>query len=328
LARLDELRFMARIAQRYYADGQRQPEIARNLSISQATVSRMLKRARDEGIVRISVSAPRGTYPDLEAALRDRFPISEAIVVDCAEDTDGAIMARIGEAAAHLLETTMNNGEVIGISPWSQTILRMIDNVHPMSQRRARLVIQLAGGRGNPSVEKHATHLVTRLARLTNAEPVILQTPSLAASRDARLVLVGDAFVREAMDQFDAVTLAFLGLGAVEPSDMLAESGNVFSAVELRELEERGAVAEIGHRFLDVAGDPVITPLDDRVIGIDLDQLRRIPRVVALAGGIKKTRAIEAAMKSGVIDALVTDRFTAARLASRDEDLHAWDGDR
>lgn len=319
---------MARIAQRYYAEGQRQSTIAQDLSVSQATVSRMLKRAREEGVVRISVSAPRGTFPQLENALRVRFGISEAIVVDCSEDIDGAIMARIGEAAAHLLETTMSDGEVIGISPWSQTILKMIDNVHPLSQRRAHMVIQLAGGRGNPNTEKHATHLVTRLARLTNAQPIILQAPSLAAARDARLVLVSDSYVREAMDQFGAITLAFLGLGAVEPSEMLAESGNVFSAVELAQLEERGAVAEIGHRFLDAEGNSVITPLDERVIGIGLDQLRRVPRVVALAGGKKKTQAIEAALKSGVIDVLVTDRFTAARLAGDAEDLGAWDEDR
>jgi len=319
---------MARVAQRYYSDGQRQSGIAKDLSVSQATVSRMLKRAREEGIVRISVTAPRGTYPRLETALRSNYGVSEAIVVDCSEDNDGAIMARIGEAAAHLLENTMSDGEVIGISPWSQTILKMIDNVHPLNHRQARMVIQLGGGRGNPKVEKHATHLVTRLARLTNAEPVILQTPSLAASREARLVLVSDSYVREAMDQFDTITLVFLGLGAVEPSDMLAESGNVFSATELKQLEQRGAVAEIGHRFLDAAGRPVVTPLNDRVIGIELDQLRRCPRVVALAGGKKKTHAISAALRSGVIDVLVTDRFTAARLVGADQDLRAWDEDR
>ncbi len=328
MARLDELRFMTRVAQRYYAEGQRQSEIARDLAVSQATVSRMLKRARDEGVVRISILSPRGTYPELEAALRKRFSISEAIVVDCYDDIDGAIMARIGEAAAHLLETTLSDGEVIGISPWSQTILQMIDNVHPLNQRRAKLVIQLGGGRGNPNVEKHATHLVTRLARLTNAEPVMLQTPSLAASREAKLVLMGDTFVREAMEQFDLITLAFLGIGAVEPSDMLAESGNVFSEVELHQLEGRGAVAEISHRFLDADGRSVITPLNERVIGIDLEQLRRIPRVVALAGGKKKTQAIAAALRSGVIDVLVTDRFTAARLIGEEADLRTWDGDR
>jgi DNA-binding transcriptional regulator LsrR (DeoR family) len=319
---------MARVAQRYYAEGQRQSAIAEDLSVSQATVSRMLKRARDEGIVRITLMSPRGTYPDLEIALRNEFSLSEAIVVDCAEDNDGAVMARIGEAAAHLLETTLSDGEIIGISPWSQTILKMIDNLRPVSQRRARTVIQMLGGRGNPNVQKHATHLVTRLAGLTAAEPVILQAPALAASRDAKLVLVSDGFVREAMEQFDTITMAILGVGSVEPSEMLAQSGNIFSEVELKQLEDRGAVAEISHRFLDEDGGAVDTPLNDRVIGIELEQLRRIPRVVALAGGRQKTRAIRAALRSGVIDVLITDRFTAARLVGDEADLREWDLDR
>lgn len=314
MSRLDELRFIARIAQRYHVDGHRQSEIARDLGLSQATVSRMLKRAHEEGIVRISISAPPGTYPDLESAIRERFGVSEALVVDCAEDNVGAVMSRIGEAAAHFLETTIQDDEIIGVSSWSETILRMIDNVHPMKSGKAKYVIQTLGGIGNPNVQKHATNITTRLAHLTGAEPMILNAPAVAASREAKLVLLGDSFVRETMDQFENITLAIVGIGAVEPSTMLAQSGNIFSERELDQLMERGAVAEIGQRFLDAGGQPVETSLSDRVIGMGLDQLRAVPRVVALAGGQKKSAAISAVLKSGVLDVLITDKFTARRL--------------
>jgi DNA-binding transcriptional regulator LsrR (DeoR family) len=77
---------------------------------------------------------------------------------------------------------------------------------------------------------------------------------------------------------------------------------------------ERGAVAEIGQRFLDTEGQPVVTSLTERVIGMGLGQLRAVPRVVALAGGQKKSAAISAVLKSGVLDILITDKFTAQRL--------------
>ncbi len=314
MSRLDELRFMTRVAQRYYVDGQRQSAIAKDLSISQATVSRMLKRAHDEAIVRISLTAPHGTYPQLEASLRDKYGIAEAIVVDCSEDRAGAVISRIGEAAAHLLETTIQNEEVIGISSWSQTIVKMIDNVHPMSQGKAKSVVQTLGGIGNPNVQKHATQVTTRLAQLTGAESIILQAPAVAASREAKIILLGEKFVREATEQFENITLAFIGIGAVEPSDMLAQSGNIFSEAELKELSKQGAVAELSQRFLDTDGKQVLLPLNERVIGMSLEQLKGVPRVVALAGGQSKTQAIDATLKSGVIDTLVTDKFTAERL--------------
>lgn len=316
MSRLDELRFMTRVAQRYYVDGQRQSAIAKDLSMSQATVSRMLKRAHEEGIVRISLTPPNGTYPELEAGLREKYGISEALVVECSEDREGAIISRIGEAAANFLETTIQNNEVIGISSWSQTIVKMIDNVHPMTQGKAKAVVQTVGGIGNPNVQKHATHVTTRLAQLTGAESVVLQAPAVAASKEARIILLGEKFVREATEQFDNITLAFIGIGAIEPSQMLAQSGNIFSEPELKQLTEQGAVAEMSLRFLNAEGGQVITPLNDRVIGMSLDQLNNVPRVVALAGGKAKSQAIDATLKSGVIDILVTDRFTAERLVT------------
>lgn len=316
MSRLDELRFMTRVAQRYYVDGQRQSAIAKDLSMSQATVSRMLKRAHEEGIVRISLTPPNGTYPELEAGLREKYGIAEALVVDCSEDRDGAIISRIGEAAANFLETTIQRNEVIGISSWSQTIVKMIDNVHPMAQGKAKAVVQTLGGIGNPNVQKHATHVTTRLAQLTGAESVLLQAPAVAASKEARIILLGEKFVREATEQFDNITLAFIGIGAIEPSEMLAQSGNIFSEPELKQLNEQGAVAEMSQRFLNADGGQVITPLNDRVIGMSLEQLNNVPRVVALAGGKSKSQAIDATLKSGVIDILVTDRFTAERIVA------------
>ncbi|WP_116087045.1 sugar-binding transcriptional regulator [Tropicimonas sp. IMCC34011] len=314
MSRVNELRMIARVAQMYHVEGQRQADIAKHLRMSQATVSRMLKRAQVEEIVRTTVVSPSGTYAELEAGLRERFGLSEAVVVECSEDRDGAIMARIGEAAAHFLEATLQSGEVIGVSSWSETILRMVDNIHPMKAGKAKYVVQMLGGMGDPAVQTHANHLTTRLAKLTGAEAHLLSAPGVAPSREAKLVFLGDAFVRETMELFDRITLAIVGIGAVEPSSMLARSGNVFSSRELADVEEAGGTGDMSLRFFDTSGGLVKTPLDDRVIGITLEQLSHVDRVVALAGGRSKTAAIDAALRTGVVDLLITDKFTAERL--------------
>jgi DNA-binding transcriptional regulator LsrR (DeoR family) len=316
MGRINELRLIARVAQMYHIEGKRQSEIADLLRMSQATVSRMLKRAEQEEIVRTTVIPPQGTFADLETAIRARYNLTEAIVIDCSEDRDGAIMARIGEAAAHFLEVTLQQDEVIGVSSWSQTILRMVDNIHPMKGTKAKYVVQVLGGMGDASVQTHATELTARLARLTGGEPRLLLVQGVTSSRDAKLVMLGDPVVRGTMDLFDRLTLAVIGIGAVEPSELLARSGNVFSKEEMSMLYDAGAVGEISFRFFDRGGRQVITPLDERVIGISLQELRKADRVMALAGGASKTEAIAGALRLGIIDILVTDKFTAARLTA------------
>ena len=317
MSRLHELRMIARVAQMYHVDGLRQADIAERLRISQATVSRMLKRAQEEEIVRTTVVAPSGTYSDLETALRAEFGLVEAIVVECSEDRDGAIMARIGEAAAHFLETTLQTGEIIGVSSWSETILKMVDNIHPMKTGKAKYVVQTLGGIGDPTVQIHANQLTTRLARLTGAEAHLLNAPGVAQSREGKLVLLGDPFVRETMDMFGQITLAIVGIGAMEPSNMLARSGNIFTSREIAAIQEAGGVGDMSLRFFDADGRIVKTPLDDRVIGMPLEELRGVDRVLALAGGQAKTDAIRGALRTGVIDILITDKFTAERLANQ-----------
>ncbi|NNU65844.1 sugar-binding transcriptional regulator [Rhizobium sp. WYCCWR 11152] len=314
MTRLNELRLISRVAQMYHLEGRRQAEIAQHLRLSQATVSRMLKRAEAEDIVRTSVTPPVGTYSELESALREKYDLPEAIVVECTEDRDGAIMARIGEAAAHLLEVTLAPGEIIGVSSWSQTISKMVENIHPLKSAQAKYVVQTLGGMGDPSVQTHATQLTTRLARLTGAEPKLLAVQGVTTSREAKFLMQADPYVRETMDLFGSITLAIVGIGAVEPSELLARSGNIFSSRELSDLAEAGAVGDISLRFFDKNGKAVKTPLDDRVIGLPLEDLERVDRVIALAGGSKKTDAIAGALRVGVIHMLVTDKFTAQRL--------------
>lgn len=315
MSRSQELRLIARVAQMYYSEGLKQAEISTRLHISQATISRLLKKAEQEHIVRITVVPPSGTYPDLEQALRERYGVAEVIVADCSEDREEAILAGIGDAAAHYLETTLGDGEVIGISSWSASLLRMVNSIHPLKRTRAERVVQILGGMGNPAVQVHATQLTIRLAQLTGGEPQLLPAQGVAGSTAARLVMLGDSYVRATMAHFRRVTIALVGIGALEPSVMLANSGNVFTADELHDLAARGAVGDICMRFYDRDGVPLGGALDERVIAMSLDELKAVPRVVGVAGGGRKVAAIRGALLGRHIGVLITDRFTAEKLA-------------
>jgi DNA-binding transcriptional regulator LsrR (DeoR family) len=314
MGRADELRLMTRVARLYYDAGMKQPDIAARLRLSQPKVSRLLKAAQDEGIVRISVRAPSDTDPELEEALESRFGLAEVEIVDISHDDDDAAVHELGAAAAFHVETTVRSDDIIGVSSWSATLLAMVDAMHPVAGVTGTRVVQILGGGGDPAAEGHATHLVRRMADLLHGEGTFLPAPSSVGSPESRAVLLQDPFVARAISLFDDLDVALVGVGGQEPSGLLASSGNVFSPEELKSVRAEGGVGDIGLRYLCGDGRPVNTPLNDRVIGIELEQLKRVPRAIAVAGGPGKAEAIHAALTGGWINCLITDTYTAERL--------------
>lgn len=313
MARIDELRLLTKVARLYYEQDLTQPEIATQLDLSQATVSRLLKRAKQERIIRITVNVPFGTYPELEENLQKTYGLKEAVVVDTVEDND-QVLRDLGAAAAFYLETTLHASDVIGISSWSSTLLAMVDALQPFNRLSQIQVLQILGGLGSPSAGVYASRLIGRLANLVRGEAVLLPAPGIVGSPDAVPILLEDRYVHQAMALFDQVTLALVGIGSVEPSGLLASSGNIFSPEELSMLREAGAVGDICLRFFDRNGTPVLTPLNNRVIGMELDQLHKVKRAVGIAGGSRKLSAIRGALIGRLINVLITDRFTAEKL--------------
>lgn len=305
---------MAKVARMYYIQEFNQQAITEKLQLHQSTISRMLKKARTMNLVRFSISTPPGTFADLEDQLTSRFDLKDAVVVDC--PAEGEAMVRdLGAALAYFLETTLNPGKIVGISSWSRSLFAMVDSLHPGDYCADGKVVQILGGVGNVGSEFHAIHLAQRLAASIGATPVLLQSPAVVGSPEARRVLSRDAAVQEASALFDKLDIALVGIGSMEPSRMLAVSGNIFSRKERAELQRIGAVGDICFRFFDAEGEPIKSSLMKRVIGIDLVKLRACKRVVGVAGGVPKVQAILGALRGGLIDVIITDQRTAQALA-------------
>ncbi len=315
MTQADEMRLVVRVARMYYEWDIKQATIARQLGLSQPTVSRLLQQARTEGIIRISVNVPQGVYTELEEQLVKQYRLRDAIVVDCSGESDERFIERqIGAAAAYYLESAMRPNEVVGISSWSATLLALVDAMHPAPRKGDVRVVQILGGVGSPSAEAHAGRLTSRLADLLGGTAIFLPAPGVVGSAAAMEALTADHYVRSTLDLFDHVTTALVGIGAIEPSKLLADSGNRFSMEELEALRVQGAVGDVLLRFFDAYGAPVATPLNQRVISMRLEQLRRVDRSIGVAGGERKFAAILGAIRGGWVNVLVTDHQTARRL--------------
>jgi DNA-binding transcriptional regulator LsrR (DeoR family) len=313
VTRPEELRLIAKVASLYYEHNLRQVDIANQLDLSQAKVSRLLKRALEEKIVRITVSGPRGSHPDLEYTIQQAYGLKDVIVVDAGADED-ELLHNLGSAGAYYLETTIKDGECIGISSWSETLLAVANAMTVLDSSIKAHVVQILGGVGNPNAAFHAAQLTRRMAQLVNGDAMVLPAPGVVGLEETRNILLSDPFVAQAVDRFDHITLALVGIGSVAPSRLLASSGNVFSQEELDQLRKAGAVGDICLRFINKDGKPVSTPLENRVIGMSLEQLKRVNRAVGIAGGMRKISAIRGALKGCWISVLVTDQLVAQEL--------------
>ena len=262
-----QVRLLTKVARMYHERGVRQADIASALNISQAKVSRLLKRAETLGIVRTIVTVAPGVYAELEEQLEERYGLAEAVVVDVDSDADEReLLASVGAGAAAYLEATLSGSERIGVSSWSQTILAMVDRMRPFTVRAATEVVQLLGGVGAPEAQSHSNRILGELAHMLGAEPVYVQAPGVVADPAIRDSLLRDPSMQEVTRHWNDLTMAIMGIGSIEPSDVLATSGNAFAAEERRDLLDQGAVGDICHRIFRADGSLVPRSLNDRCL--------------------------------------------------------------
>jgi DNA-binding transcriptional regulator LsrR (DeoR family) len=116
------------------------------------------------------------------------------------------------------------------------------------------------------------------------------------------------------MDEWGRLTAAVVGLGT---ADVDAEVRMLF-ADYLDEgtqgrLRSAGAAGDICMRFYDGDGQPIADGLRG-IVGVELEQLRQAPKVIAVAGGADKARSILGALRGGYVDVLITDEAAARRI--------------
>lgn len=137
----EHLRLLARVARMYHEQGMRQQDIAGQLGLSQARVSRLLKEAAERGIVRSVVVLPEGVHTDLEEALQRTFGLDDAVVVDVAGASD--VNRALGTAAGAYLDVSLVGADVIGVSSWSSALVAAVESMRPRMQPGARAVVQM-----------------------------------------------------------------------------------------------------------------------------------------------------------------------------------------
>ena len=312
-----DLRLLTKVAKMYYDQELTQQEIAKKLYVSRPKVSRLLKQAREEGIVQITVFAPPHTFSALEEDLESKYGLTEAVVVEATRPESQETTAReVGIAAANYLQRTIRPGDAIGVS-WGSTLNAMVQALKPSDVEDIHIV-QLIGGLGPPEAESHATSLCGRMAQGLGGRQTVIPAPGIVDNEEVKAILFTDQHVQAAFQIFPEINVAYVGIGSPTPDSVLMRDGSIISQQEVDNLKTNGAVGDIALRFFDSTGEIVDAGIEKRVIGISREQLKQIERVVGVAGGPEKFAVISGALVGGWINVLVTDHVTAGHLLKSD----------
>lgn len=308
-----DLEVLAQVAEDYYLKNRTQSQIAKKLKLSTATVSRLLSRAREAGVVRIQIIRPHARHGALEAALRQNGGLAEVVVVSQPADLADEDAARryLGRVAAPHLDALIQPGAVVGIGR-GRTLAALAEALHPFATPRQIQVVQLLGEYGPQPVPSRTSEITRAMAEAYAGASFYLNAPAQVEDKAVAAALRRAPGIGEVVAQYDRLDVALVGIGPVRGSPL--EASQLLSAAQLAQLEAAGAVGEICGHYFDAAGRPVDDAYTGCAVGISWEQLRRCPRLVALAAGPGKGAALRALTRAGLLHGLVTDEATARHI--------------
>lgn len=299
---------LAEAAHMYYVQDLTQQQIATALETTRSNVSRMLQAAREQGIVRFQVIRPLHRQRALEESLVEVFGVREAVVLSA--DAGGDTIPQIGELAAAWLTDHLRDGLRVTLS-WGRTLQAVVQALH--FERAVDVeVVQLGGDlQLDPRISGH--ELVRELAARCGGQYSYLHAPAILDSAATVRELRSHRGIESALSKAREADIALVGIGGYGHgfAAKLLESAHL-SAEERAQFDRLRPAGDIMARFYDACGQQLDTPLRDRVLALELDELRRIPTVVGVAGGPEKSGGIWGALRAGWIDVLITDQAAAA----------------
>lgn len=301
---------MLRVCDMYYNKDFSQVKIARLLSLSRPTVKKFLIGAKEKGFVNITISDLNGrSYLDLERQLETKLGLRDVIISDSV-DNDSEQINCLAKAAVGYLESIVKDGDIIGMS-MGTTLARMPDFV---SKTNTYLTfVPMLGGIGEVIIDYHSNNIVERMARAFGAEALSLHAPSMVSRIQAKRELLKEQSIRKTLDYLKRLDIAIIGIGTADRQSAIASTG-YYTEEMFTEMAQKHACGDICMWLYDRFGNTSIMKSNEYLIGTDVNNLKKIPHSIGVAGGERKVDAILGAIRGGFINTLVTDHNCAQGL--------------
>jgi len=303
---------LADVAELYYLKDKDQAEIAHKIGVTRSMVSRMLKEAREKGIVEVRVHRPLWMEPDLETALVERFGLRAASVISIENNYDENLLSYLGVAGARVLKSYLEPGVILGLS-WGTSISATVDAFEADETIPVK-VVQLVGALGARNSDYDGHDLVQRLARKLGGESYFLNAPYFCQTPEIAQTMMETPSIKEAIDIGKKTQVALLGIGSTLPKYSSFYLAGYVPIEEIDRIREQGAVGDVCGIHFNANGNLTYPEFNERLVAINKDDLFKIPIRVAVAGGAGKVMPVLGALRGGFINVLVTDSIVAKKV--------------
>jgi deoxyribonucleoside regulator len=305
---------LAQVASLYYEDNRTQNEIGECLGISRVKVYRLLQEARERGVVQIDIRWPQYDDADLARALCEAFKLRDALVLEAPSgSTEPQMLKELGKRCARYLESILPEQTTMAICLGRATY-EVVQAINPDAQRRVKIA-QAIGNIPRLYKEYDSSALVTQLAQKLGGDISYLSSPLMADSPEAAQVLRQQREIHWALETARAAEFALIGIGNLSENSGFVRAGYM-TPEQLAAIRQDGAAGDLAWQIITHEGTAYPSELNARIIGITLEELRRVPTTIAIASGVEKAQAILAALRTGVIDVLCTESRVARLLLS------------
>ncbi|MBN8952672.1 MULTISPECIES: sugar-binding transcriptional regulator [unclassified Rhizobium] len=296
----------------YYENQLTQNEIAAMIGVSRATIVNYLQEARQRGVVRILMNSEILARTSIARKLAAKFGLAEALVIPTEKSaTPDANLKSLGAGGARLIERMVAPGETICVS-WGRTVLAIADAIALPRPVEGLTVVQVTGSSSGKR-EFSAELCTSIMARNMGATSINMLAPTVLSTAALRDALMGEPVLKRQFELIGQADMIVYGVGGLAAESTM-RIADVTTDEEIDAYAREGAVAVLICRFLDRDGKQIVRDFDRRIIGIELDELRSVPRRLCVAGGIQKVEAIRAVLAGGYATHLVTDAQVAERL--------------
>lgn len=300
-----------RVIKKYYLLQMSQKEVAVSENLSAATVSRLLKRAVEQGYVKIRLELPAMTRMELETELKKRFHLQYVSVVRADMENQNVIAHDVSVAVARYLNQLLVPGDVVGIN-WGTTMDIVANHLIPKEIPDLRIVGLHGGVSCNPG-SAGAESIIRRFADNFHGTGYMLPVPSVVDNRRTADMLRQDSTVRSVLELISQTTVLLFSVGTMDADSVLVERG-YFSVEEYESLRKKGYVGDICSRHYKADGSHENDELYHRVVGIDLEMIRRKKTRIGVVLNGKKAAALKSALLGSYITHLFIDELTANKL--------------
>ncbi|WP_180994157.1 sugar-binding transcriptional regulator [Bacillus sp. Marseille-P3661] len=312
---LKQLSLLADVANLYYEHDLTQAEIAEKLFISRTRISRLLKQAKEKGIVEIKVNYLFERNYDLEANFKERFKLKDVILLNSNNKSEKDIRRGIGSLAAAYLKKRVRKNMTLGVS-WGSTISETV-NALEVEKKLPINIVQTMGVSSieNPKVDSR--EIIRRLTEIYSGRAHYLSAPLYIQEQYVKEAIMSDPLISKSLEMLRNADIILTGIGTLNEAKSANPWHGYMNKKMYKEIQKQGGVGCICAQFFDQDGNEIDSDWNRQCIGIRLNQLKRVEEVVAVAGGLEKALPIIGAIKGNYINVLISDTETARAIMSK-----------